>query len=77
MVLDVGVVLLTGLDVSPGRGVRQARGTGRLLLAHAGALQLEAVGAMDDAVYDRVPDRQITEHFDLPLTSSGSSHASP
>jgi len=55
-VLEVGVVSLTGVDVSLGRSVRQARRNGRLLLAHAGTFQFEAVGAVDDAVNDRVAD---------------------
>jgi hypothetical protein len=71
VVLDVGVVSLTGVDVSLGRSVRQARRDGHLLLAHAGTLQFEAVGAVDDAVNDRISDRQIAEHFGLPLFPTG------
>ena len=46
VVLDIGVVSLTGVDVSLGCSVHQARGAGRLLLAHAGALQFEAVSVL-------------------------------
>jgi hypothetical protein len=66
VVWDVGAVSLTGLDVSPGCSVRQARGTSNLPFAHAGAFQLKAVGAVDDAVDDRVPDRQITKGVIMP-----------
>ena len=65
------------LDVSSGCSIRQARGAGRLSLAQAATLQLKAVSAMNNAVDNGISNRQITEHFDLPLTSSGSSQASP
>jgi hypothetical protein len=40
-------------------------------LAQAAAFELDPVGAVDDAIDDGIPYRQITEHFGLPLTSSG------
>ena len=60
MVSGIGSVSLTGLDVSLGGCVRQASGVGCLPLAHAGAFQFEAMGTVDDAVDDRVSDRQIS-----------------
>jgi len=69
VVLDVGVVSLTGLGVSPGCCVRQVRGAGRLLFAQAGAFEFEAVGTVDDAVDDRVSDGQIPD--DLVLAGYG------
>jgi hypothetical protein len=51
---------LTVAGVSPGRGVRQARGTaGGLTLAQAGAFQFEAVGAVDDAVQDGITQSHV------------------
>jgi len=64
VVTGVEAMSLTGLGVSPGCGLRQARsGPGPLLFAQAGALQLEAVGAVDDAVQDGVAERQIADHL--------------
>ncbi len=61
VVLDVGAVSLTGLDVSPGCSVRQVRGAGCLLLAHAGALQLEAVGTVDNAIQNCVAQSHVAD----------------
>jgi hypothetical protein len=60
-VTGIEAVSLTGSHVSPGRGVRQARGGagGRLALAQAGALQLEAVGTVDDTVQDGVAQSHV------------------
>ena len=60
VVLGIGAVSLTRLDVSLGGCIRQACGAGRLPLAHAGALQLETMGTVDDTVDDRIADRQIS-----------------
>ncbi len=65
------------MDVSLDCSIRQARNAGRRSFAQAATLQLEAVSAMNNAVDNGIPNRQIAEHFDLPLTSSGSSQASP
>jgi len=54
------------MDVSLDCSIRQARGADWLLLSHAGALQLEAVSAMNNAVDNGISNRQITKHGDLP-----------
>ena len=69
MLLAVVGVSLAGVG---GQGIWR-----RAPLAQAGAFQLQAVGAVDDAIQNGVSQGHVTEHFDLPLTSSGSSHASP
>jgi len=65
------------MDVSLDCSLRQARGAGRLSLAQAGAFQLDAVGTVNDAIQNGVSQGHVAEHFDLPLTSSGSSQALP
>jgi len=44
-----------------------------VVLAQAGTLQLDAVGAMNDAIQNRIPDRRIAEHFMMPQSLKGES----
>jgi hypothetical protein len=44
-----------------------------LALTQAGALQLDAMRAMDDAVQDRVSDCRIAEHMEMPQRLIGES----